>query len=681
MPNRLINETSPYLLQHANNPVEWFPWGDEAFQQARERDVPILLSVGYSSCHWCHVMERESFENEKIAALMNEKYVSIKVDREERPDVDSIYMTAVQAMSGHGGWPMTVFMTPAGEPFYGGTYFPPEDRGGMLSFPRVLQAISDEYANNKSEIARVTSQLVGRLKQMSVTVRSLDPLTDGIFDQAFAAIAGQFDDQHGGLGLQPKFPQPMTYEFLLRYYVRTGNSDSLEMVETTLDKMARGGIYDQLGGGFHRYSTDTFWLVPHFEKMLYDNALLVKLYLHAHQVTGDQSYRTVVEETLEYIKREMTAPEGGFYSAQDADSEGVEGKFFIWRPEQIVKLLGDERGNVVNHHYGVTNVGNFEGRTILHVPHSVQETAAHFGLSENDTQEIIDESRTVLLTERANRIAPMRDDKALTVWNGLMLRAYAEAGSVLNRPDYVAVAQKSAAFLLSELRDGNRVLRTFKDGQAKLKGYLDDYACLIDGLIALHEADLNPIWLKEADDIAQSMINLFWDPETSQFFDTGSDHESLIVRPRDQSDNAVPSGISMAAEVLLKLSVITDNRDYQTKAVDSLRSAREMMAQFPTGAGQWLTALDFYLSTPKEIVIVGDPHSDATLELAGAVFATFNPNHVLVATDPQNPQNVQYPLIADRPMLNGLSTAYVCENYVCNLPVTSTENLAKQLNN
>lgn len=679
MSNRLIDETSPYLLQHANNPVDWFPWGDEAFQEAKERGVPILLSVGYSSCHWCHVMERESFENKETAALMNEKYVSIKVDREERPDVDSIYMSAVQAMSGHGGWPMTVFMTPDGEPFYGGTYFPPEDRGGLPSFRKVLRAISDEYVNNRSEVNRITSQLVQRLKQMSASVRSLDPLTDGIFDQAFSAITGQFDDQHGGLGLQPKFPQPMTYEFLLRYYARTGNSDALEMVETTLDHMARGGIYDQLGGGFHRYSTDTFWLVPHFEKMLYDNALLVKLYLHAFQVTGDESYRRVVEETLEYVSREMTSPEGGFYSAQDADSEGVEGKFFIWRPEQIVKLLGKERGEIVNLHYGVTNAGNFEGRTILHVPGSIEQTASHFGISEDEARKIIDESRHVLLEERVQRIAPMRDDKTLTVWNGLMLRAYAESGAVLNRPDYVAVAQKSAAFLLRELRDGNRVLRTYKDGRSKLNGYLDDYACLIDGLIALHEADLDPAWLAHADTLAQSMIDLFWDPATSQFFDTGNDHESLIVRPRDHADNAVPSGISMAVEVLLKLSVITDNKDYQSKAVESLRSAREMMTRFPTGAGHWLTALDFYLSTPKEIVIVGSPQDNATIELARTVFDTFIPNHVLVSSDPENPQILQYPLIADRPMLGGQSTAYVCENYVCNLPVTSTDDLLNQL--
>ena len=574
---------------------------------------------------------------------------------------------------------MTVFMTPDGEPFYGGTYFPSEDRGGLPSFSKVLHAISDEYVNNRSEVKRITGQLVQRLKQMSASVRSLDPLTDGIFDQAFAAIVSQFDDQHGGVGLQPKFPQPMTYEFLLRYHARTGNADALEMVEVTLDRMARGGIYDQIGGGFHRYSTDTFWLVPHFEKMLYDNALLVKLYLHAYQVTGDESYRRVVDETLEYVRREMTSPEGGFYSAQDADSEGVEGKFFIWRPEQIVKLLGKQRGEVVNHHYGVTNVGNFEGRTILHVPGSIQQTAAHFGISEDDARGIIDESRQPLLEARVQRVAPMRDDKTLTVWNGLMLRAYAEAGAILNRPDYVAVAQKNAAFLLRELRDGNRVLRTYKDGRAKLKGYLDDYACLIDGLIALHEADLDPAWLTHADTLAQSMIDLFWDPATSQFYDTGNDHETLIVRPRDQNDNAVPSGNSMAVEVLLKLSVITDNGDYQTKAVDSLRSAREMMARFPTGAGQWLTALDFYLSTPKEIVIVGSPQADATIELARTVFDSFVPNHIMVISDPENPQFRQYPLIADRPMLNGQPTAYVCENYVCSLPVTSPRELAEQL--
>ncbi|MDP6713811.1 MAG: thioredoxin domain-containing protein, partial [SAR202 cluster bacterium] len=651
----------------------------EAFQIAKDRDVPILLSVGYSSCHWCHVMERESFENEEIAALMNEKYVSIKVDREERPDVDSIYMSAVQAMSGQGGWPMTVFMTPDGEPFYGGTYFPPEDRRGLPSFPRVLYAISDSYVNNKAEVNRVTSQLLERLKQVNATIRSPEPLAEGIFDQAFATIASQFDDQRGGLGPQPKFPQPMVYEFLLRCHARTGDSKALEMVENTLGQMVRGGIYDQVGGGFHRYSTDTFWLVPHFEKMLYDNALLVKLYLHAFQVTGDESYQTVVEDTLEYVRREMTSPEGGFYSAQDADSEGVEGKFFTWSPEEIVGLLGEECGEVVNHHFGVTDVGNFEGRSILHVPGSIHRTADQLRIPPDEARRIIHESKPVLLKERNRRIAPMPDDKVLTAWNGLMLRAYAEAGAVLDRPDYVAVAQKNAAFLLQNLRDGARVLRTYKDGQAKLKGYLDDYACMIDGLIALHEADLDPRWLEQADVLAQSMVELFWDPATSQFFDTGRDHESLIVRPRDPSDNAMPSGISMAVEVLLKLSVITDNRDYQTKAVDSLRPAREMMARFPTAAGHWLTALDFSLSTPKEIAIVGEPQADATMELARVVFASFIPNHVLVSIDPQDSLNLRYPLIADRPMLDNKPTAYLCENYACNLPVTSAVELAKQL--
>jgi uncharacterized protein YyaL (SSP411 family) len=375
----------------------------------------------------------------------------------------------------------------------------------------------------------------------------------------------------------------------------------------------------------------------------------------------------------------MTSSEGGFYSAQDADSEGVEGKFFIWRPEQVTKLLGKERGEIVNHHFGVTNTGNFEGRTILNVEGSIQQTATKFGISNDQAEQIIDESRQALLNERSTRIAPMRDDKALTVWNGLMLRAYAEAGAVLNRSDYVAIAQKSAHFLLNKLRDGSRVLRTYKDGRSKLNGYLDDYACLIDGLIALHEADLDPAWLEHAVNLAQSMIDLFWDPATSQFFDTGNDHETLIVRPRDSSDNAVPSGNSMAVEVLLKLSVITDNKDYQTKAVESLRSAREMMTRFPTGAGQWLTALDFYLSTPKEVVIVGDAQSADTIELARTVFNSFIPNHVLVSFDPEQTHSVQYPLVADRPMLNNKPTAYVCENYVCNLPVVSVSELAKQL--
>ncbi len=453
----------------------------------------------------------------------------------------------------------------------------------------------------------MTGQLVERIRLSGAGAPSKDPLTEGILSGAFSIVKGNFDDTHGGIGMQPKFPQPMTYEFLLRYHARTGDPEALEMVQLTLDRMAEGGIYDQIGGGFHRYSTDAFWLVPHFEKMLYDNALLAKLYLHGFQVTGDDQYRQIVEQTLEYVRREMTAPEGGFYSAQDADSEGVEGKFFVWRPEEITSVLGKDQGEVINRYFGVTQVGNFEGRSILHRSAASRQVAEEIDLSEEAFAELLNDSKERLLQARQERIAPERDDKVLTAWNGMMLRAYAEAGAVLGRPDYVEAARRCASFLLDVMRRDDRLLRTYRDGEAKLNAYLDDYACLIDGLISLHEADLDFRWLREAEALANAMVALFWDDSAEQFYDTGSDHEKLIVRPRDVSDNAVPSGVSMAADTLLRLAVITGNGEFESKAVSSLRSSRELMARIPMGAGHWLGALDFYLSRSKEVAIIGGP--------------------------------------------------------------------------
>ena len=679
MPNRLINETSPYLLQHAHNPVDWYTWGPEALERATAEDKPILLSVGYSSCHWCHVMEHESFEDPQIAEIMNENYVCIKVDREERPDIDSIYMTAVQAMTGQGGWPMTVFLTPEGKPFYGGTYFPPEDRQGLPGFPKVIQAVARAYRENRGDVARTTNQLLQRMQQMSSAVRSLDPLTTEVMNQAYRALVGQFDDQHGGMGIQPKFPQPMTYEFLLRYHLRFQGAQALDMVELTLDRMAEGGIYDQIGGGFHRYSTDTFWLVPHFEKMLYDNALLTKLYLHAHQVTGKPLYRRIVEETLDYVLREMTDPLGGFYSAQDADSEGVEGKFFIWRPEEVIEVLGNEDGEAVNRYYDVTLEGNFEGRTILNVAADGATAASEAGMAKEEFTALLQRSKAKLLEAREKRVHPGRDDKILTAWNALMLRAFAESGAVLGRPDYVEIANQNAKFLLSTLRRGGRLLRTYKDGQAKLNGYLEDYAFLIDGLIALHEVTFDEGWLREAIDLGHAMVELFWDEGAGQFYDTGSDHEDLIVRPRDWSDNAIPSGSSMASDVLLRLGVVTGDADFQRRAVTALRSVREAMSRFPSGAGHWLGALDFYLSTPKEVAIIGDLDDAGTLALASEVYRHYLPNRVLVGRNDGGGALDGVPLLEGREKVNGRPTAYVCENYVCQLPVTEPDALARQL--
>ena len=680
MSNRLINETSPYLLQHAHNPVDWYPWGEEALGRAREEDRPILLSIGYSACHWCHVMERESFENEHIAVLMNDNFVNIKVDREERPDLDSVYMEAVQMMTGSGGWPMTVFLTPEGRPYYGGTYFPPEDRGGMPGFPRLLAAASQAYHTNKGEIERVTRQLAEQMGRTGQMPRGFTPLTTEVMHNAYSQLATQFDHLNGGFGSAPKFPQPMTPEFLLRYHRHGFNARALEMVELTLQKMAYGGMYDQVGGGFHHYSTDAYWLVPHFEKMLYDNALLARQYLHAWQVTGNSLYRRITEEILDYVLREMTDPAGGFYSAQDADSEGVEGKFFVWTPDELRGLLGDD-ADLVMGYYGVTERGNFEGANILNVARPPEEYAKQQGVTVEDLEQAIARARSILLDVREQRIHPLLDDKALTSWNGLMLRSFAEAGAALGRSDYLDAASRNADFLLTAMRGpGGRLLRTWRNGEAKLNGYLEDYACLADGLLALHEGTLEPRWLQEAVTVADGMIALFWDDGVGGFYDTGSDHETLVIRPRDVFDNAQPCGGSVACDVLLRLGVITGNDDYSAKGATPLRAMQQLLGRAPAATGHWLGALDFYVSLPREIVIVGPTDDQGTMAMLEEVSTRFMPNRVLVGVgDPANPPVMDSPLLEQRVMQAGQPTAYVCENYACQLPVTDAAALAAQL--
>ena len=684
MPNRLINETSPYLLQHANNPVDWYPWGEEALERARSEDKPILLSIGYSACHWCHVMERESFEDETIAGLMNENFVSIKVDREERPDLDQVYMQAVQMLTGSGGWPMTVFLTPEGKPFYGGTYFPPDDRQGMPGFPRLLTSIAEAYSTNRGEVDRVTQQLTTQMSQSNQVPQGTSILTVDILHQAYSSLATNFDYQNGGFGNAPKFPQPMTPEFLLRYYHHGYNPRALELVELTLEKMAYGGIYDQIGGGFHRYSTDPYWLVPHFEKMLYDNALLARLFLHTYLITGRALYRRVVEETLDYILREMTDPSGGFYSAQDADSEGVEGKFFVWSPGEINAVMGDTDGEVFAGYYGVTAGGNFEGKNILNIRQNPEEFAETKGLTADQLGDIINRGSKALLEVREQRIHPMRDDKVLSSWNGLMLRSFAEAAAALGRPDYLAVAIKNAGFLVGSMKSDGRLLRTYRDGQAKLLGYLEDYSFVIDGLLALYEATFDLRWLEEAVTLADSMIELFWDEGIGGFYDTGSDHETLVIRPRDVFDNAQPCGGSVASDVLLRLAVFTGKSDYSAKAAVPLRSLHQAMSQSPGGTGHWLSALDFYVSPPKEIAVIGPRDDPATQALLDTVFHRFLPNKVVMGVEPPLSPTVgnsgsDIPLLAGRGMVGGLPSAYVCQNYACQLPVTDPAGLAEQL--
>ena len=687
MTNRLINETSPYLLQHAHNPVDWYPWGEEALQRAANEDKPIMLSIGYSACHWCHVMERESFEDEAIAALMNQNFICIKVDREERPDLDGVYMEAVQALTGSGGWPMTVFLTPQGKPFYGGTYFPPADRSGMPGFGRILESVSQAYRTNRGEIERVTNQLTEQMGRTGRLAKGSGLLTDEILQQAYSQLASNFDYQNGGFGAAPKFPQPMTPEFLLRHYHRTRDGHTLEMVNLTLEKMARGGMYDQIGGGFHRYSTDTYWLVPHFEKMLYDNALLARLYLHAFQLTQRPLHRRITEEILDYVLREMTDPQGGFYSAQDADSEGEEGKFFLWSRSQVVSELGEEEGSLFADFFDISEGGNFEGSNIPNIKVKAMTFAQERGIPLEQLVSVVQRGKAKLLEVREQRIHPLRDDKVLTSWNGMMLRSLAEAGAALNRGDYLDAASDNAAFLLENMRPEGRLLRTFREGQAKLLGYLEDYAFAADGLLALYEATFELRWLRESVGLADEMLRLFWDEELGGFYDTGIDHESLVVRPRDIFDNAQPCGGSVATEVLLRLAIITGKEEYQAKAAQPLRAIHQLMARAPGGTGQWLAALDFYLSLPKEIVIAGPRTDSRTQALLEAVFQRYLPNRVVMGA-PNGVQNLgaaeqsfitALPLLEQRGLVERQPTAYVCQHYVCQLPVTDPEDLARQL--
>ena len=689
MANRLINETSPYLLQHAHNPVDWYSWGEEALQRAQAEDKPILLSIGYSACHWCHVMERESFEDPEIAGIMNEHFVCIKVDREERPDLDSIYMSAVQALTGSGGWPMTMFLTPDGKPFYGGTYFPPIDSRGMPGFPKVLLGVAEAYRARRGDVIQATQQLLSHLAHAAQVPRSLDPLTPNILHEAYQALVQSYDYQNGGFGSAPKFPQPMTYEFMLHHYHLTSSPRALELVEATIQKMAAGGIYDQIGGGFHRYSTDPYWLVPHFEKMLYDNALLSRLYLHTYQVTGNPVYRRIAEETLDYTLREMTDPSGGFYSTQDADSEGEEGKFFVWTYDEIEAILGPQDGAIIAGYFGVTDAGNFEGKNILNVPQMAESFAVEAGMSLGELEATIRRAKPLLLEARERRVHPARDEKILSSWNGLMMRSFAEAASILNREDYRQAAVANASFLLAALRTDGRLLRTYKDGRAGLKGYLEDYGFVADGLLALYEATFDHRWLDEARSLADNMIELFWDEGQSVFYDTGKDHETLVIRPRDFFDNATPCGSSVAVDVLLRLSLFTGEGEYARRGAAALRSMQQYLARAPLGVGHWLCALDYYLSTPKEIAIVGARTDPATQSLLDVVYGRYLPNKVVAGSDPsvalktgpdlhgEDSQGI--PLLEGRGMVGGRPTAYVCQNYACQLPVTEPEALASQL--
>ncbi len=680
--NRLANETSPYLLQHAHNPVDWFPWGDEALETARREHKPILLSIGYSACHWCHVMEHESFENEATARLMNENFVNIKVDREERPDLDQIYMSAVQMMTQHGGWPMTVFLTPQAVPFYAGTYFPPEDRYNMPGFPRVLMSVADAYRERPADVQQTAASVLSELQRSTTTLESRELLANDLLDTAYRGIVRNYDSTNGGFGGAPKFPPAMTLEFLLHTFYRTGNPQALEIVRHTCRRMAEGGIYDQLGGGFHRYSTDARWLVPHFEKMLYDNALLSRLYLHYYQVSRDEAARAVVEGILDYVIREMTSPAGGFYSTQDADSAGIEGKFFVWSLDEIKQLLGERDAALFAACYNISSTGNFEGENILNVTRVLSEVAATENVTVAELTAILDRARNILFATREKRVKPARDEKVLAAWNGLMLASFAEAAAILDRADYSQVAKQNARFVLDNLRRDELLLRTYKDGQAKLNAYLEDYAFFIDGLVTLFEATGELQWLEEACALTTTMIAEFWDDEEGGFFYTGRSHEDLIVRSKDFFDNATPAGNSVAAEVLLRIGLLTDNSDYQRRAATILRLMASTVQRYPAGFGRLLCALDFYLGTPKEIAVIGGPSATETRLLLDEIWKPYVPNKVVANAARSDPKaNALIPLLRNRPQLDNRPTAYVCEHFTCKKPVTSPGELASQLRN
>ena len=663
MPNRLAQETSPYLLQHRDNPVDWYPWGPEALGRARDEDRPILLSVGYSACHWCHVMERESFEDPETAAYMNEHFVNVKVDREERPDVDAIYMEAVQAISGHGGWPMTVFLDPDGVPFYGGTYFPPDESRGMPSFRMVMEAVVHAFETQRDEIRERAPTTRARLGAIGEVEPREDLPGPAALEEAVSRLLAAVDRRNGGFGGAPKFPPASSLELLLARG-ETG------VVELTLDAMLAGGIYDQLGGGFSRYSVDAVWLVPHFEKMLYDNGLLARAYLHGWQALGHERYRRVCEETLDWMLREMRGPEGGFYSALDADSEGEEGKFYVWTPDQIREVLEEPSDpNCINFYtqqvdnlmqfYGVSEKGNFEGANVLHL-------ASGAGAPE---PEGLDEMRRALLEARAQRVRPGLDDKRLTSWNALAIAALADAGAVLGRPDYLDAARSCAEFVLGQLRDGDgNLLRTYKDGRAHLNAYLEDHAFLLEALLALYEASFETRWFGEALALAETTIERFGDPERGGFYSTSVDHEELIARRKEVGDHPIPSGNSSAAMGLLRLAALTGEHRYAEAAEGAFALFCKPAVEHPDAFAHMLRALDFHLSPTREVALVGDDLS----ELAAAVREQPRP-HIVLAGGPENSE--EPPLLKGRTAVEGRPAAYICENFACKLPVTSAGEL------
>ncbi len=697
--NRLAYEKSPYLLQHAHNPVDWYPWGNEAFEKSKKEDKPILLSIGYSTCHWCHVMETESFEDTKTAEIMNQNYISIKVDREERPDIDHVYMSYVMATTGSGGWPMTVFLTPDRKPFYGGTYFPPEDRYGIPGFKTLLLSIADAWKNRRKEILEsadsAVSYLEGRKTPMTLSDKKLSKETLYTF---FERHKSSFDTTWGGFGGAPKFPRSHSLSMLFRYWLRSGNSEALQMAEKTLDKMADGGMYDQVGGGFHRYSTDAQWRVPHFEKMLYDQALLATTYLEAYQATREPKYARVAREILDYVLREMTSPEGAFFSAQDADSldpfqagKKREGAFFTWKKNEIDAAFPEREAAIVGYFYGIEEKGNalsdpqheFVDQNVLYRAHSIEGTAAHFKTTSKEIENVISSANLKLSAQRSKRHAPHLDDKILADWNGLMIASFSMAANVLDEPRYQKAATQAVDFIQRKLKNKEgELLHRYRDGEAAVSGNLNDYAFMIYGLLALYETSFDERRLEEAADTADRMIRLFWDEKKGGFFLTASNAEALITRPKELYDGAVPSGNSLAVLDLLRLDKLTAQTRFRDYAEKTFQSFTEEIASEPTAYSEMLIALDFMLGPSREIVIAGDSKDPMTISMLKEIHLRFMPNKIIMlhkpGTEGKRLEELA-PFLKDQAALQGKTTAYICQNYTCALPVTDLEGLKKQL--
>jgi len=688
--NRLFLESSPYLLQHAHNPVNWFPWGDEAFNTAKEKGLPVLLSVGYSTCHWCHVMEEESFEDIEVATYMNENYIAVKVDREERPDVDAIYMSAVQAITGQGGWPMTVWLTPDRKPFYGGTYFPARDgdRGASTGFLTLLQKIKESYDDKPDMIQQASDELTETVQKMLTPVKGESKPLEPFLNSLIGQLKTRYDHVNGGFMGAPKFPSTMPVRLLLRYYKRTEDNTVLEMAKKTLTKMATGGIYDQVGGGFHRYSTDEKWLVPHFEKMLYDNALLATAYLEGYQLTNDDLFKQIIDETLTYVQREMTSSEGGFFSATDADSltpkgENEEGYYFSWTPEELANVLGKKDADIISKYFNVTEAGNFEGRSILNITKTAKQAADELNMKEKDLLNIIAKAKPKLYGHREKRLPPLRDEKILTAWNGLMISAFAQSGLLLNNDDYIQSAKKAADFIIDNLYQNKELLRSYKDGIKGRKAFLDDYAFFIAALLDLFEADPDPKWFQTALELDKYLADHFEDKTNGGYFMTADDHENMIAREKPGYEGAIPSGNSVLALNLLRLYEFTSNDLYRQRALKTMAAFSTVLATSPLGLAEMMIAIDFSLSSPKGIVLVTSKGEALGNEpFLKELRKIYLPHKVLIQVEEGEHAEILAeltPLAAGRSPINGQSAAFVCSKGLCQLPALNNKDFAEQI--